>query len=120
MRPARTSEALALPAPCLTPDRRVAPRAWRLQAGRISTADGDISLRCLIVDMSETGARVRIEHTLHLPTRFYLVDPRDHAVYKAQLVRSAEPEYGLALIHRYRFSWVDRPELTVRSDLAFH
>jgi hypothetical protein len=91
--------------------------------GRISTADGDISLRCLIVDMSETGAKVRIENTLHLPPRFYLVDLHHHAVYKAQLVRSAEPEYGLAFIQRYRFNWVDRPELSrapPRSDGAFH
>ncbi|MFI4975737.1 MAG: PilZ domain-containing protein [Caulobacterales bacterium] len=82
-------------------EKRLKPRRWRLQSGRISAADGGFSLPCTIVDMSDTGARVRIDETLHLPARFYLIDTFDRVAYKARLVWSAEPEYGLMLMRKH-------------------
>src|SRR5271169_5635662 len=89
-------------------EKRAKPRRWRLQTGRISAVDGEFSVRCTIVDQSETGARVRIEEPLHLPARFYLIDLHDKAAYKARLAWSAAPEYGLMLIRKHDLR--DSPE----------
>ncbi|MFI4935192.1 MAG: PilZ domain-containing protein [Caulobacterales bacterium] len=85
-------------------EKRSKPRRWRLQSGRISAADGDFSVGCMIVDISETGARVRIEEALHLPPRVYLIDTRDRVGYKARLVWAAAPEYGLMLTRKFGLS----------------
>jgi hypothetical protein len=85
-------------------EKRAAPRRWRLQSGRISDDDGGFSLPCTIIDMSEGGARVRIDRSLHLPARFFLIDTMDRVAFKARLVWARAPEYGLTLLRKYRLA----------------
>ena len=67
---------------------------------RVHAGDGEL-LECTIIDMSETGARVRVDGSRRLPARFYLIDERDGIAYRARLVRSAGPEHGLELIRKF-------------------
>ena len=78
-----------------TPDKRLKPRRWRLEGGRIGSPDGGFSLPCTIVDMTEDGARVRVPEPLHMPARICLFDMRERLIYAADLVWSGPPEYGL-------------------------
>jgi hypothetical protein len=81
-------------------ERRADTRRWRLQSGRLSGADGR-SLPCVIVDISQSGARVRLDGDERLPARVYLVDAHEGVAYKARLVRSAGVEHGLAFTERF-------------------
>jgi hypothetical protein len=90
-----SSSAAIVPGPA---EKRASPRRWRLQSGRISAADGGFSVPCTIVDLSDDGARVRIEETLNLPPTVYLIDARDRVAYTAVLVWSAQPEHGLQFL----------------------
>ena len=53
-------------------DQRTAPRREVAIPGRLILADGSATLECLIVDVSEGGARVRTELCLVLPEQVYL------------------------------------------------
>ena len=81
-------------------ERRGEPRRWRLQSGRLAGAAGQ-SIDCTIMDISTTGARVRVAEGQHLPARIYLVDAIEGVAYKAQLVRSSGREHGLAFTEKF-------------------
>ena len=83
-------------------ERRAEARRWRLQSGRLAGAAG-YALSCTIVDISEAGAKVRLdaEDEQHLPARIYLVDSREGVAYKARLVRSEGREHGLAFTEKF-------------------
>jgi hypothetical protein len=84
-------------------EKRKKPRRWRLEGGRISPPDGVFSLPCVIVDMNENGARVRVGEFLNMPARVQLFDTRERLVYTADLVWSGPPEYGLRFIGKSFF-----------------
>jgi len=81
-------------------ERRAEARRWRLQSGRLSGSAG-YALSCTIVDISDAGARVRLDGDEHLPARIYLVDSREGVAYKARLVRSEGREHGLAFTEKF-------------------
>jgi hypothetical protein len=89
-------------------ERRRAFRRWRGRDGLISDGAGFL-VACTIVDISDIGARVSIDESVLLPARFYLVDIRDRVAFEATLVRSAAPEYGLALSGRVELRSIARP-----------
>jgi len=84
-------------------EKRIKPRRWRLEGGRISPPDGVFSLPCMIVDINEGGARVRVREQLNMPARVQLFDTRERLVYTADLVWSGPPEYGLRFIGKTLF-----------------
>ena len=53
-------------------DQRAAPRREVEIPGRLIFADGTAALECVILDVSDGGARVRTELSLVLPERVYL------------------------------------------------
>ncbi|HVN02461.1 MAG TPA: PilZ domain-containing protein [Caulobacteraceae bacterium] len=80
--------------------QRAEPRRWLLRSGRVTADDGGFSLPCTIVDISDSGARVRVEQRVHLPTSFHLIDTLERIAFRASLVWSAGPEHGLRLLER--------------------
>ena len=84
-------------------DKRSKHRRWRLEGGRISSADGVFALPCTIVDMTDDGARVRVFEQLHMPSCIRLFDNRERYVYAADLIWSGPPEYGLKFTGKERF-----------------
>ena len=53
-------------------ERRVQPRVKSLRRGRIVYGDNDSAMRCFIVDISESGARLRPAEPEELPDSFVL------------------------------------------------
>ncbi len=83
------------------PEKRSRQRHWRLEGGRIDSADGWFSLPCTIVDMTADGARVRVGEALNMPTRVNLLDTRERSLYAANLIWSRPPEYGLQFMGKF-------------------
>ena len=86
-----------------SPEKRAKPRRGRLEGGRIGPPEGVFSLACLIVDINEDGARVRVSQPLNMPSRVQLFDTRERLVYTADVVWSGPPDYGLRFIGKRSF-----------------
>ena len=53
-------------------ERRIASRQRTLKAGTIILNEGFSTIDCLVRNLSESGARLEVEHPLTLPDRFEL------------------------------------------------
>jgi len=56
-----------------SPDRRLAQRRRVLKGGIVAFNDHYSSLPCTVRDISDTGARLRIEGSMNAPDRFDLI-----------------------------------------------
>jgi hypothetical protein len=75
-------------------DRRVAPRERVSAEAEIVLQTG--SIKCGLVDVSETGARLSVGRTFGLPQRFYVRIGRQ--IFSASLVRSRSGEIVIKFI----------------------
>ena len=78
-------------------DRRVAPRVSALRDGQAFRPDG-LAAALLIVDLSDTGARLRMRGGLVLPDDFVLADPHTWTAHRAQVVWRRDAEVGVRLL----------------------
>ncbi|NNF79585.1 MAG: PilZ domain-containing protein [Rhizobiales bacterium] len=53
-------------------DNRTSPRRRALKAGIVSFNNGNITLPCVVRDISETGAKLKVDTGRHPPDRFQL------------------------------------------------
>lgn len=56
----------------MTPDRRQSARSHVLRRGRIVFGRGYSAIDCVVLDLSETGAKVKVAEWLGLPKSFEL------------------------------------------------
>ena len=56
-------------------DRRAAPRKRTLQKGEIGFIDSHAAIECVVLDISETGARLRPTDVKSVPEKFRLRGP---------------------------------------------
>ena len=78
-------------------DRRAAPRISALREGRLLTVGG-LGPEVLIVDVSATGALVRLRAPLTLPQDVVLIDRRQAVAHRAVVVRRNELDVGLRFL----------------------
>ncbi|MET3926463.1 PilZ domain-containing protein [Devosia sp. 2618] len=57
----------------MTDDHRVEPRHRTLKGGRIAINDGFSTFQCMIKNLSETGARLKLASVVGIPDSFQLV-----------------------------------------------
>jgi hypothetical protein len=74
--------------------RRVAKRQRVLKTGKI-VLDNLASLTCTIRDVSETGAKVRVENAETLPHKFRLVILPDNTIRDVQVAWKTKGELGI-------------------------
>jgi hypothetical protein len=85
----------AEPAVAATDDqRRVAKRQRVLKTGKI-VLENLSSLTCTIRDVSETGAKVRVEKIDTIPHKFRLVILPDNTIRDAQVAWKSDGELGV-------------------------
>jgi hypothetical protein len=65
-------------------DRRKAPRRPLIETGVVITTS--MSVRCVIEDISDTGARLTFAYALVLPSRFRLLFEKDGREEHAQMI----------------------------------
>lgn len=65
----------------MTEDNRAAPRQRVLKGGRIVINDGFSTFKCTVRNLSETGARLKVESIVGIPDSFQLAmdDGRKYA-----------------------------------------
>jgi hypothetical protein len=77
-------------------ERRSAPRARSLLAGKIVVGDGSISFDCIIRDLSANGARVRLSRAIGLPRAVALLAIKDGLLFDAAVSWRIGDDVGLA------------------------
>jgi hypothetical protein len=82
-------------------DGRVSPRRRVLLSGKIVYGGNEMTLDCAIIDISDTGARVRLQGAQLLVEPLYLVDLRHGIAYRARRAWRREDLVGLAFSERY-------------------
>jgi hypothetical protein len=98
----------AMPQPKLE-DGRSADRRRVLLGGRI--VFGDFTLACTIRDLSETGARLRLERGASAPESFILIDLPHGAAYEARVAWRAGDQLGVAFTGAHDLTRPTPPEL---------
>ena len=91
-------------------ERRAAPRASALREGRLMTVQG-LGPIVLIVDLSVTGALVRMRTSLTLPQDVVLLDRLTMMAHRATVVRRQELDLGLRFIRSQSLSGQTPPAL---------
>ena len=70
----------------------------------IYQTDGNPLMTCIVVDISATGAKLKLSRDEQLPTRFLLSLTRD-----TNVMRACEPAWQLSIIAGVRFCGNPRP-----------
>jgi two-component system cell cycle response regulator len=76
-------------------DNRRRRRSRVLLHGKIVFDGGKASSDCVIRDLSEHGAKVRLPHEMAVPHQLYLIETRRGVAYAARLTWSRDAELGL-------------------------
>ena len=94
--------------------RRRAERRKVMWGSKLASLDGSQLVACTTLDISPSGARVRMDEQ-HNPARtvFYM-DMRHRLAYEARVAWSKAPEMGLEFLKVHRFS--DVPALAGKID----
>ena len=79
-------------------DQRTAPRREVKIPGRLLMPDCSVTLECLIVDVSDAGARVRTELALILPERVYLWRSDTADLFDCEVRWQLAKEAGLSIV----------------------
>ena len=91
---------------------RRAPRRRSLLSGKlVFDQAGACSLDCVIRDLSETGARIRLGGALPTPAAVHLVDLRHGVAYEARVLWRRGVEIGLAFGAAHPLDQAATPEL---------
>ena len=90
-----TSSALAKPE---EQEARVAQRRRVLKAGLVATNDRHLTRNCTIRDISDTGARLRMESSLVVPDTFELIVEMDGLEANCEVVWRSGTEVGVRFL----------------------
>jgi two-component system cell cycle response regulator len=94
-------------------DNRRRRRSRVLLHGKIVFDGGKASSDCVIRDLSEHGAKVRLPHEMAVPHQLYLIETRRGAAYVARLTWSRGAELGLEFHGSHDLQAPDTPILTI-------
>lgn len=78
-------------------ERRQHQRARIMRRGKIAYGDGESAMRCFIIDISKTGARLRPAEVSELPDTFQLYIEHDLAI-PCEVVYRGEDELGVSFL----------------------
>jgi hypothetical protein len=104
-------------------DMRRSRRTKTVLAGTLFSGQDGLTLDCVIADLSETGARVRIEPESVLPAEVFLVHLRDYVAYEATIAwRRENGMLGLRFKseHDLRKEPEDKRKMAMRAYCAEH
>ena len=90
------SSLASAPQPSADANRRVAPRLSAMRDGQAFRPDG-LAATVLIVDISDTGVRVRVRGGQVLPDDFVLADPRTWLAHRVAVVWRRDADVGVVI-----------------------
>lgn len=80
------------------PDRRLTPRRRVLKGGVVAFNDHYSSLPCTVRDISDTGARLRIDGSMNAPDRFDLIIEIDGLEVPCEVVSRKASEIAVRFV----------------------
>ena len=115
-----------------SPEARAAPRRRALKAGVIAFQGHFISYRCTVREISDTGAKLRVDDVFLIPDNFDLLIELDAVEYSCSVVWRRQNELGVRFYtprvtvapRRESFAFcllrfADKPGIRVRNDFYF-
>lgn len=78
-----------------SPEARAAPRRRALKAGIIAFQGHFITYRCTVREISDTGARIRVDDVLLIPDNFDLLIELDAVEYSCNVVWRRQNDIGI-------------------------
>ena len=95
-------------------DRRRAERRKVMWGAKLASLDGSQIVACTTLEISHSGARVRLDEQHNAARTLFYMDMRHRLAYEARVAWSKAPEMGLEFLKVHRFS--DVPALAGRMD----
>ncbi len=83
-------------------ESRTGSRRRVLRSGKVVLRDGSASINCSIINLSETGARIRLPHDQLIPLRFNFINVTDGTLHEATIVWYKFPDVGLRFLNSHR------------------
>lgn len=69
-----------------------------LLGAKIVYGNGDLSYDCVIRDLTDKGARIKLESSIPLPKQIYLIDYKKGVAHYAEIAWSTPPSHGVKFI----------------------
>ena len=82
----------------MTSERRIAGRTDCFSAGHVIVDGTDERLRCLVWNMSDTGALIEVGADEAVPEAFTLVTAADQMTRRCEVIRRTGPRFGVAFV----------------------
>jgi hypothetical protein len=98
--------------PAVVVQRRRQLRKKTFLGGIIVSCDGTRTVDCVIRDLSDNGARIKVPSRQPIPKRAYLIISGKEAAYEIMVVRSLTDEFGLQILATHAGEELKRPDLT--------
>ena len=85
-------------------DQRKTTRQRVFLSGKVVFGETDLTVDCLIRDLSRTGAKVKLAGVLPLPPDVYLLELKSGMAFESRIVWRRLPEIGLQFINAHKLS----------------
>ena len=95
-------------------DRRKSERRKVMWGAKLASLDGSQIVACTTLEISPSGARVRLDEQHNTARTLFYVDLRHRLAYEARIAWSKSPEMGLEFLKVHRIS--DVPALAGKLD----
>ena len=82
-------------------ERRISPRRKTRFKATIVFGDDRSTAGCTVRDLSETGARLKLDPSDLVPTRFHLIWLADRAVLEVEAVWRSQGEMGIKFLSKH-------------------
>ncbi len=82
-------------------ERRASPRRKTRFKATIVYGEERLTANCVVRDLSETGARLKLELPGELPTNFHLIWVADRAVLEVEAVWRSQDEIGVKFLSKH-------------------
>jgi hypothetical protein len=92
-------------------DGRMAPRRRVLKSGIAASNDRRLTVNCTVRDLSDTGARLRVEGSMTVPDTFELLIPLDGLEASCQVVWRKGGEVGVRFLSAPRIVAAKRTQV---------
>ncbi len=79
-------------------DHRTASRRRVLLSGRLVYGEDSLTIDCAIRDLSESGARVKLNGPVALPSRLHLIEVKTGQAFECEVAWRRMPEIGLRFL----------------------
>ncbi len=94
-------------------DQRRSQRLRALLGGKLAFGEGYFTVDCLVRDLSNEGARVKLPPGQAVPGSLYFLELRSGSAFEARVVWRRHPEIGLQFVRKCALADDENPDLKV-------